>query len=100
MVYSDFVFGGLTVDNSDGHSEDFPVELIKGVSLWLFEITMLRLADFFKLGEYIGCIEVTPLGVTKIAIKGITEATILYRKELCDEYSPLGISEWISEGVK
>ena len=54
---------------------------------------MLRLADFFKLGEYIGCIEVTPLGVTKIAIKGITEATILDRKELCDEYSPLGISE-------
>ena len=44
--------------------------------------------------------EGTSLGISKISIKGITEATIICRKELCDEYSPLGISEWISEGVK
>ena len=39
-------------------------------------------------------------GVSKIAIKDFTEATILGHKELCGEYSPLGIYEWTSEGVK
>ena len=35
-----------------------------------------------------------------IAIKGITEAIILGRKEFCDEYIRLGIHEWILEGFK
>ena len=61
---------------------------------------MISLAYSSKLGEEIGCMEVTPLGVSKITIRGITEVTILSRKKLCDEYSPLGIYEWISEGVK
>ena len=100
MVSTDFIYGGFTVDNSDGNSEDFPVVLIKGVSLGLFDIAMLRLAEYSKLGEEIGCTEGTSVGVSKIAIKGITEATILGCKELCDEYSSLGISERISEGVK
>ena len=51
MLYSDFINGGFTVDNSDGNSEDFPVILIKGVSLGLFYITMLSLAEYSKLGE-------------------------------------------------
>ena len=38
--------------------------------------------------------------VSKIAIKGISEATILLLKKVCDEYCLLGISEWITEGVK
>ena len=37
--------------------------------------------------------EGTSLGVYTIAIKGITEVTILGRKEVCDDYSSLGISE-------
>ena len=44
--------------------------------------------------------EGTSFGLSKIAIKGITESTILGRKEFCDKYSPLGISESISEGFK
>ena len=40
------------------------------------------------------------LCVSKIAIKGIPEATILVRKEVYDGYSPIGISGWISEGFK
>ena len=69
--------------------------MITGVSLGLFDITILSLADSLKLGEYIGCMEGTSFGVSKIYIKGITEATILGCKELCDKYSPLFISEWI-----
>ena len=98
--YTDFIYDGFTVENSDGNSEDFPVGLIRGVSLGLFDITMLSLSGSSKLVQDIGGMEVTSIGVSKIGIKGITEETILGRKELCDEYSPLGISEWISEGVK
>ena len=43
--------------------------------------------------------EGTSLRVPKIAIKGITEESILGRKELCDKNSILCISECISEGV-
>ena len=71
------MYGCFNVDNSDGNSEDFPVELIKAVSLGLFDINILGLVDYSKLGEDIGCIEVTSLGESKIAIKGITEETIL-----------------------
>ena len=67
--------------------------MIKVVSHVLFDITMLSLADYYKLGEQIGCMEGASLGVSKRAIKGITEATILGRKEFCDKYSKLGISE-------
>ena len=59
MVYPDFIYGGFTVDNSDGKYEYFPVVLIKGVSLGLFDIAMLRLAEYYKLGEDIGCTEDT-----------------------------------------
>ena len=38
--------------------------------------------------------------VSKIYSKFITGATILGRKEVCDEYSPLGIFELITEGFK
>ena len=93
MVCTDFIYCGFTVDNYDGHYEDFPVRFLKVVSLGLFDITMIGLADSYKLGEEIGCMEDTSLGVSEIAIKGITEANILGRKELCDEYCPLGISE-------
>ena len=44
--------------------------------------------------------EVTLLFVSNISVKGITEETILGRKELCDKYIPLGISEWIPEVFK
>ena len=44
--------------------------------------------------------EGTSIGVSKTAIKVITEENKLFRQEFCDEYSPLGISELISEGVK
>ena len=50
MVSPDFIYGGFTVDNSDGKSEEFPVGLIKGVSLGLFVITMLSLVSYSKLG--------------------------------------------------
>ena len=68
-----FIYGGFTVDNYDGNYEDFSVGLIKSGSHGLFEITMLRLAYASKLGEEIGCMEGTSIGVSKIAIKGITE---------------------------
>ena len=93
MVSPDFIYGDFTVDNSDGKSDDFSVVLIKGVSLGLFDIIMLSLANSSKLGEDIGCMEGTSIGVSKIAIKGITEATILGSREFYDEYSKLGISE-------
>ena len=51
MVSPEFIYGGFNVDNSDGNSEDFPVGLIKGVSIGLFDITMLSLADYSKIGE-------------------------------------------------
>ena len=51
MVYPNFIYGGFTVENSDGNSEDFPVGLITGVSHGLFDITMLILADYSKLKE-------------------------------------------------
>ena len=100
MVSTEFIYGGFTVENSDGNSEEFSVVLIKDASLGIFDITMIIIAESSKLGEEIGCMELTSLDVTNIAIKGITEATILVRRELYDEYSPLGISERISEGVK
>ena len=80
MVSTDVIYGRFTVDNSDGNSEDFPVGLIKCVSLKMFNITMLSLADFSKLGEDIGCMEYTSLGVSNIDIKYITEATLLGHK--------------------
>ena len=85
MVYPDFIYGGFTVYNYDGNSENFPVGLIKGVSHVLFEITMPSLSDSSKIGEEIGCMEGTSFGVSKIAIKFITEATIFGCKELCDK---------------
>ena len=54
--------------------------MIRGLSLGIFDVTMLILAESSKLGEDIGCMKVTSLGVSKIAIKGIHEATILGRK--------------------
>ena len=84
MASNDFIYGGFTADNSGGNSEYFPVGLIKCVSLGIFYITMISLADSYKLGEYICCMEGTSLGVSNISIKGITEATILVCKELCD----------------
>ena len=100
MVYPYFIYGGFTVDKYDGNYEDFSVGLIKDVSLIIFDMIRLRLADSSKLGEEIGCMEGASLGVSKRAIKGITEATILGRKEFCDKYIPLGIYEWILEEVK
>ena len=50
MVSPDFIYGVFTVENSDGNSEDFPVGLVKGVSLGIFDITMLSHADSSKLG--------------------------------------------------
>ena len=100
MVSPDFFNGEFTVDNSDGNSEDFPVELIKGVSLGIFDIAMLSLAYSSKTREGIGCMEGASLDVSRIYIKAVTEATILGRKTFYDKYSPLGISELISEGVK
>ena len=61
---------------------------------------MIGLADSSKLGEEICCVEGKSLDVSKISIKGIHEATILGRKEVCDEYSIIGISELIPEGFK
>ena len=55
MVSPDLIYGGFNVDNYDGKYEDFPVEFIKCVSLGLFEITMLGLADSSELGKEIGC---------------------------------------------
>ena len=80
MLYPDFIYGGFTVDNSDGNSEDFPVVLIKVVSLGLFDMTMLSLSDYSRLVEYIDFVEVTSFCISNIAIKDITEATILDRK--------------------
>ena len=93
MVSPDFIYSGFTVDNSDGNSEEFPVGLIKGVSLVIFYITMLSFYEYSKLVEDIGCMEVTSLVVSNIYIKGINEANICVRKEFCDKYIPLGISE-------
>ena len=39
MISPDFIYDGFNVDNYDGNSEYFPVGLIKGVSLGLFDIT-------------------------------------------------------------
>ena len=50
VVSPEFIYFGFTVDNYDGNSEEFSVGLIKGVSLGIFEITMLRLADSSKIG--------------------------------------------------
>ena len=100
MVSPDFIYGGFTVDNYDGNSEDFQAELIKGVTLGIFDINMLSLAESSKIVEEIGCMEVTSLGVSKITIKGITEVTILGRNEFFDEYITLGISDLTSEGFK
>ena len=61
---------------------------------------MLGFDDSYKYRGDIGCMEGTSLGVSKIYIKAIHEETILGCKEVCDEYSPLGISEWISEKFK
>ena len=58
--------------------------MIKGVSLGIYDITMLSLPESSKLGEEIGCMEVTSPGVSKIAIKVFAEANILGLKELCD----------------
>ena len=80
MVSPDFIYSGFTVDNSDGNSEEFPVGLIKGVSLGIFYITMLSFAEYSKLVEDIGCMEVTSLVVSNIYIKGINEANIFVRK--------------------
>ena len=85
MVSPDFIYGGLTVYNSDGNSEDFPVGLIKFVSLGIFDITMLILSESSKPVEDIGCMEGISLGVSKIAIEGINESIILVRKEFCDK---------------
>ena len=79
MVSPNFIYGGFTVENSDGKSQDFPVRLIKGASLALFEITMLILDKSYKLREDIGCMEGKSLCVLKIAIKVITKATIFGR---------------------
>ena len=84
MVYPSFIYGGFNIDNSDGNSEDFPVGLIKGVSLGLSEITMLSLAAYSKPGEDIGCMEGTSINVSKVSIKRITEENILSSKEFCD----------------
>ena len=40
---------------------------------------MISLSESSKLREYIGCMEGTSLGVSKIAIIGITEATLFGR---------------------
>ena len=66
---TNFISGGFNADNSDGNFEDFPVVLLKGISLGIFEITMLVLADYYKHGENSGCMEGTSLGVSNISIK-------------------------------
>ena len=50
MVSPEFIYGGFTVDNSDGNSEGFPGGLVKNVSLVIFDINMLSLAESSKLG--------------------------------------------------
>ena len=45
----EFISGWFTVDNSDENSEEFPVRLLKVVSLGLFDITILGLAYYFKI---------------------------------------------------
>ena len=54
LVSPDFIYGGFIVHNSGGNSEEFPVVLIKCVSLGLFDITMLSLSEYSELGEDIG----------------------------------------------
>ena len=78
MGSPDFISGGFTVDNSEGNSEDFPIGLIKVVSLGIFDINMLGLADSSKIGEYIGCVEGKSIGVSKIDIEGIPSLNQLY----------------------
>ena len=51
MCSNDFIYGEFTVENSDGNSGDFPFGYIKGLSLGIFDITMIGLDDFYKLGE-------------------------------------------------
>ena len=60
---TDFIFGGFTVDNSNGNYEEFPVILLKVVSIGLFDITMIGLYGYFKIKEEIGCMEGTLLGI-------------------------------------
>ena len=89
----DFFYCVFTVDKSQENYYEFTVGFLKCVSIVIFDIMSSRIYESFKLGLYIGCMEVTSNGLYNIAIKGIPEATILLRKEVCDEYSPLFKSE-------
>ena len=55
MVSTDFIYGGFTLYNSGENFEEFPVVFLKVVSLGIFDINFLGLADSSKLGEVIGC---------------------------------------------
>ena len=44
----------INEENYDGKSEGLTVGLTEGVTIFRFDITMLGLADFSKLGEEIG----------------------------------------------
>ena len=50
----ELIFYVIYEGNSDRNSEDLTVRLAEGVTLVRFDITMLGLADFYKLGEDIG----------------------------------------------
>ena len=49
------IFDVINEDNSDGNSDDFPIEKTDAVSLGLFESSMLHLDDSYKLVEELGC---------------------------------------------
>ena len=55
MGFIDSIFDGINEDNSDENSEGFPIGTDDDVSLGLFEMSMLGLADSPKIGEELGC---------------------------------------------
>ena len=50
----DLICDVINEENSDGNSEGLTVELKEGVTLFRFDIAMLGLDNFYKLGEEIG----------------------------------------------
>ena len=78
----------------------FPLVTSDSKLLGSLDITMIGVADYYKVGEELGFKEVTLLGVSELSVEGNTEGNMIDFIEDSIGFSSLGIFHWNSEGMK
>ena len=77
MEYYETISNGIRVDSFNENCEVILLGIFDSLKLGLSDSKMLIVADYSKLGEYIGSKEDESLGVSKWGIEGTTEGNML-----------------------